>query len=84
MKINIHIERIVIDGLAVDRHTAPQIKQAVQAELSRLIQQGQLESLSSSAAIANLRTESISLQPTAGAHSVGTSVARAIHGGLIS
>ena len=37
LNINLHIERLVLDGLPIDRHHGPLVKAAVEAELSRLL-----------------------------------------------
>lgn len=37
MKINLHIERLVLDGLSVDARHGPTIQTAVERELARLL-----------------------------------------------
>lgn len=39
MKINLHIERLVISGLPIARQQGPLIQEAVEAELARLLAQ---------------------------------------------
>jgi hypothetical protein len=39
MKINLHIERLVLNGLPIARQQEPLIQEAVQAELARLLSQ---------------------------------------------
>ena len=39
MKINLHIERLVLEGLPIARTQGPLIQEAVQAELGRLLSQ---------------------------------------------
>ena len=36
MKINLHIERLVLDGLPIAHHHGPQVQTAVERELARL------------------------------------------------
>jgi hypothetical protein len=43
MIVNLHIERLVIDGLGVGRHEGPAIEAALTAELTRLIGEGGLD-----------------------------------------
>ena len=57
MKIHVHIDRLVLEGLPVDRHSAPLIQEAVQTELSRLFaDSGASSSLLSAGAMPSLRT----------------------------
>jgi hypothetical protein len=37
MKINLHIERLVLDGLPIEQHHGPLVQAAVEAELTRLL-----------------------------------------------
>lgn len=43
MNINLHIEKLVLDGLPVGTHEGPLVQAAVEAELARLIEQGPFE-----------------------------------------
>ena len=57
MRINIHIERVTLDGVPIARHQTPALRQAVEAELHRLltgVREGVLPS--SGAAVPVLRT----------------------------
>lgn len=40
MKINLHIERLVLDGLPIERKDGDAVKTAVEAELARLLNEG--------------------------------------------
>jgi hypothetical protein len=84
MKIHIHIDRLVLEGLPVDRHSAPLIQEAVQTELSRLfVDSGASSSLlSSSGAIPSLRTAPIQVAAQSQPDAVGYEVANAVHGRL--
>lgn len=37
MKINIHIERVTLDGVPVARHQTPAVRHAMETELHRLV-----------------------------------------------
>ena len=82
MKINVHIERIVIDGLPVDRHTGPVIRRAIQRELTRLLTEDSSAHLPTSSAAEAVRTAPITIGLQAKPHTIGKSIARAIHGGM--
>ena len=40
MRINLHIEKLVLDGLPLERRDGPAVQRAVQQELSRLMADG--------------------------------------------
>lgn len=83
MKIHVHIDRLVLDGLPVDRHSAPAIQEAVQAELSRLFaDSGASQSLLLGGAVSSLRTAAIQIASQSMPIAVGHKVANAVHGGL--
>lgn len=83
MKIHVHIERLVLDGLPVDWHSAPMIQEAVQAELTRLFaDSGASQSLLSGGAVPSLRTAPIHIASQFPPNAVGLRVAKAVHGGL--
>ena len=83
MKIHVHIERLVLDGLPIDRHSAPLIQEAVQAELSRLFtDSGASQSLLLGGAVPSLRTMPIHIASRSQPEAMGQKVANAVHGGL--
>jgi hypothetical protein len=83
MKINVHIERIVLDGLPVDRHSSPLIQEAIHAELSRLFLEGETpQSLLSGGSIPSLRTAPIQISQQLKPNALGNSIANAVHGGF--
>lgn len=83
MKINVHIERIVLDGLPVDRHSAPMIQEAVQAEMTRLFaDNGASQSLLSGGVVPSLRTAPIQITPQSNPNALGHRIANAVHGGF--
>lgn len=44
MKINLDIERLVLDGVPIDHHDAPLVQTAVEGELTRLLDAEELRS----------------------------------------
>lgn len=85
MKINVHIERIILDGQPFDRHSAPLIQEAVQAELTRLFaDNGAPQSLLSGGSVLSLRGEPFQLDAKSEPEAVGQRVANAVYGGLQS
>jgi hypothetical protein len=78
MKINLHIERLVLDGLPASGRDGPAIERALRQELSWLLAnthftQGQ--------AIASLRGTDLTLSK-ADPKSIGRKIATSLHGGL--
>jgi hypothetical protein len=83
MKINVHIERLVLEGLPVGGHDGPRVRAAVTAELERLIRvQGISGQLRSTGAVPEIRAEPLHLGERTSARRLGTQIARAVYGGL--
>jgi hypothetical protein len=83
LNINLHIERLVLDGLPVARHDAPLVQAAVEAELSRLLTaRGLSPSLSQDGALPAVRGDSLQLASESSPSQLGTQIAQAVYGGL--
>lgn len=83
MKIELHIERLILDGLQVGRGERADLQASVEAELSRLLMSGGLRSeLLSGVRVRSLAGGEIHLtnQPT-GAQ-LGNHIAQAVHSGI--
>jgi hypothetical protein len=80
MKINLHIERLVLDGLPVESHQGASIQSAIEAELARLLAvDGLKPELLSGGAIGSLRTGGIRLERNFTAPQLGEQIAGAVH-----
>jgi len=83
MRINLHIERLVLDGLPIERTQGSKIRAAVEQELTRLLASGGLSSqLRTGGAIPLLRGRNIKLRKGASPAGVGAKIARAVHEGI--
>jgi hypothetical protein len=83
LNINLHIERLVLDGLPVARLDGPLVQAAVEAELSRLLTaQGLSPSLLQGGAMPALRGDSLQLVSESSPSQLGTQIAQAVYGGL--
>jgi len=84
MNINVHIERLVLDGLPVARHQAPLIQTAVEAELARLITaEGLAPSLKSAGgATPTVNAPGIQFTSDSSPAQIGQEIARAVYGGI--
>ena len=83
MNINLHIERLVLDGLPVETGQAALVKQAVEAELTRLLQvEGFSGPLKSGGALPSLRANSIQLSADKNPAAMGQQIAEAVYRGV--
>src|SRR5215471_11387998 len=83
MKIKLHIERLVLDGLPVSRLHGPLVQAAVERELTRLLMHGGLShELRRGGAIAAVRGESIRLARQNQAGALGEQIGRAVYGSI--
>ena len=85
MKINLHVERLILDGLPVARHQAAQVHAAFESELSRLLTLHGLDaSLMSGASLARLNVGELRLPRGAAGDpaQLGTQIAAAVYGGF--
>jgi hypothetical protein len=83
MRINVHIERLILDGLPLERHDGPIVRAAVERELAQLFNAGALTSrLLSSNAVPSLRAQSIELQEGLSPKQLGRQIAAAVHDSL--
>jgi hypothetical protein len=83
MNINLHIERLVLDGVALSRGQESLLRAAVEAELTRLLStHGVAQGLMSGGALPRLRAGEIQLSGESSAPQLGQQIARAVYGGL--
>lgn len=80
--INVHIERLVLDGLPLTRSQGPQVQAAVEAELSRLMSEGGLApELASGGAVPSVRADGIKSIGGSPAQ-IGRQIAKAVYEGV--
>lgn len=81
MNINLHIERLVLDGLAVAPRERARFQAAVETELTRLLTSDGLSSmLLSGGTMPHLPATSIQLSDKANPIDLGQQIAGAVHG----
>lgn len=82
MNINLHIERLVLDGLPLNRQQGLLLQTAVEAELTRLLTEQGLAGLSGGSAMPVMKTNSIHIgnQPTPA--QLGAQIAQSVYGGI--
>jgi hypothetical protein len=82
MKIRVHIERLVLDGLPVTSLTAIPLKVAVERELAQSLEHGGLShELRGGVALPNLSAAMV-ITPSDRPRDLGCKIARAIYGDL--
>lgn len=83
MKVHLHIERLILDGLPIERRDAPLVQATVEAEIARLIlTEGVAPSLLSGGAIYAQPASSISVTSETTPAELGAQIARSVYGGL--
>jgi len=83
MKINLHIERLILEGLPVNSHDGAQVRAAVEAELSRLLgSRGLSDEVRSGGAFTALRVDPLRLETRTNPRQIGWQIARSVYGGL--
>ena len=81
MNINVHIERLVLDGMPLASSQGPLVQAAVEAELTRLLAEAGL-SCPTAGIIPHLPASSIHLEEHGGPARLGHQIAQAVHYGL--
>ena len=83
-RVELRIQRMVLEGLPLDRRHAAAVREAVEAELTRLVGQGGLGGLGGVAGgeRGRLRAPDVTLAPGGGPTDLGRRIAAAVHGGL--
>lgn len=81
--IHLHIERLILDGLPIERAQGSQVQAAVEAELARLLAENGLESsLAVGGAVPQVRAGAMQLSAGGSPADMGTQIARSVYGGL--
>jgi hypothetical protein len=81
--IRLHIERLILDGIAVPYGARPGLQAAVEAELGRLLAEGGLAAgLAQGGAVPGLAGGSIQLGPGNAPDHLGRQIAQAAYGAI--
>jgi hypothetical protein len=81
--ITLHIERLVLDGLPIVSGGSRQVRETVEAELSRQLSRGGLASLLQSGGIyPDISAPAVRLDGGAGPSTLGRQIANAVYGGI--
>lgn len=83
MNINLHIERLILDGLPLEARDGAAIRAAVEAELARLLtENADLSNRQTGYAIPRVRADAIQLAAQSSPAQIGQQIAGSIYGGI--
>ena len=83
MNINLHIERLILDGVDIAPGQRPLMQAAVEAELTRLLTVGGLSpALTRGGALHRVSVNAIQLTSGAGPADLGRQIAGSVYGGI--
>ena len=81
--IHLHIERLILDGLPLERSQGPHVQAAVEAELARLLTTNGLgEQFQSGGAVPSVRTAGIQLENGNSSIEIGQQIAQSVYGSI--
>lgn len=80
--VNLHIERLVLEGLPLGAHEGPLVQAAIEVELGRLFGAGDFgREGARSSIVPMVRAEPMAVSAT-GREALGTQIGQAIYGGI--
>lgn len=82
MKIALHIERLVLDGVPLGAAQGARLRRAVEQELARLIARGGLPDAGQGGAVARADAGAIRMRPRDDADALGRKIAQAAYRGI--
>ena len=83
MSINLHIERLVLDGLPFEQRQGPHLQVAVEKELARLLtNSGSIALFNTGGTLASVKGSCIQVAEGVDATRLGKEIAAAVHGGV--
>ena len=81
--IHLYIDRLILDGLPVDRMHAPQVQMAVEAELRRLLtEQGLGNSLGAGGAVPSVPARGMQFSASSTPKQMGNQIAQSVYSAI--
>ncbi|HRJ53113.1 MAG TPA: hypothetical protein PLE99_10110 [Candidatus Thiothrix moscowensis] len=80
MNINLHIERLVLEGVDLPRHQRPLLQAAVEGELARLLAEGGL--VTGNMHVRSVQAGGVELGDGRDPVEMGAQIAGAVYGGM--
>jgi hypothetical protein len=83
MNINLHIERLVLEGVDIEPQDRPLLQLVLQRELTRLLtSDGLSQDFASGGAVSRISVPSIQLEANSRPTRLGQKIARSVYGGI--
>lgn len=83
MNLNLHIERLILEGINIEPHQRPLLQEALQTELTRLLTTGGLsQDFAGGLAVPRISAPSIPLAADNQPVRLGQQIARSVYGGI--
>ena len=82
MKVHLHIDRLIVEGLPISSTQGASLKAALSAELGRLLMTQDWSGPLQSESVAYLRGDAFSAAPGDSPRRLGSKIANAVHGGV--
>ena len=83
MNVNLHIERIILDGLPVPRRQHEALRTAIAEELARLVRDGGIgPDLASGGDFASVPAGTVRFSENGAVEGYGRQIAQAVYGGI--
>jgi hypothetical protein len=80
MDINLHIERLILDGLPIERNQGPYVQAAIQAELTRLLtEQGMSSYFQTGGTVPRLDANVMQLRTNSNPIQIGAQIAQSVY-----
>jgi hypothetical protein len=84
VKINLSIERLVLDGIKLEPAQRPLLQEALQAELGRLLAAGGIEGgLAAGGMVPSVRADGFAMSVDGSPASLGRQIAQSVYGGIV-
>lgn len=79
MNVNLHIERLILDGLSIESRDRPILQASIETELGRLFAHGDLPFADRGGAVPTLRANAIQLSSQSDSVQLGRQIAGSIY-----
>jgi hypothetical protein len=82
MRNDLHIDRLVLDGIDLNHAQRPHLQAAVEAELGRLLAEGGLGALAAGGAVPSVKAGGFEMSGEGSPAQLGKKIAGAVYGGI--
>jgi hypothetical protein len=83
VNVNLHVERLVLDGINVEPAQRPVLQEALEAELRRLLTEGGIGAgLAAGGMVPSVKTNAFEMSGEGSPVRLGQQIARSVYGGI--